>query len=148
MRFQIGFAARVDLQRAIGPWPLAGLAEPADTAIKLSTVLRTIGDVFDGELKPLTDVGESRLVGFEALTNAFENFKFVQIDHEGEHEHKPLTLNLHLQLHKRESSTLSTALRERQVRAFRAFVHRKIEAPPLSERRQPFRTTCSETMAR
>jgi hypothetical protein len=79
----------------------------------------TIGDVFDGELNPLTDVGESRLVGLEALTNAFENF--VQVDHEGEHEHKPLTLNLHLQLHKRESSTLSTALRERQARAFRAF---------------------------
>jgi hypothetical protein len=81
----------------------------------------TIGDVFDGELNPLTDFGESRLVGLEALTNAFENF--VQVDHEGEHEHKPLTLNLHLQLHKRESSgsTLSTALRERQARAFRAF---------------------------
>jgi hypothetical protein len=119
VRFQIGFAARVDLQRAIGPWPLAGLAEPAGAALKLSTVLRTIGDVFDGEFNPLTDVGESRLVGLEALTNAFENF--VQVDHEGEHEHKPLTLHLHLQLHKRESSTLSTALRERQARAFRAF---------------------------
>ena len=39
VRFQIGFAARVDLQRAIGPWPLAGLAEPAGAALKLSTVL-------------------------------------------------------------------------------------------------------------
>jgi hypothetical protein len=116
VRFQIGFDARIDLQRTIGPWPLAGLAEPAGAALRLSTVLRTIGatsDVFDhdGELNPRTDVGESRLVGLEAPTNASENF--VQVDHEVEHEHKPLTLNLYLQLHKRESSTLSTAQRER-----------------------------------
>ena len=56
--------------------------------------MRTIGDVFHGEFNPLTDVGDSRLVGLKALTDAFENF--VQVDHEGEHEHKPLTLHLHL----------------------------------------------------
>ena len=60
-------------ERAIGPWPLAGLAEHAGADLKLSTVLRTIGDVFDGEFNPPTDVGESRLVGLEALTNAFED---------------------------------------------------------------------------
>ena len=43
-----------------GPWPLAGLAEPADAALELSTGLRTIGDVFNGEFNPLTDVGDSR----------------------------------------------------------------------------------------
>jgi hypothetical protein len=47
------------------------------------------------EFKPLTDVrvDKSRLVSLEALTSACENF--VQVDHEGEHEHKPLTLHMH-----------------------------------------------------